>query len=243
MGAGVGSIVYLYPVRVARRAEAQVEDLITRQETLLEASRVLASTLDLRGVLDRLTEIARSLPGIDVVRIWLREEAGTDIVLHSQAGARRLDVGQRLQLGHGQGLVTVVVEERRPVVVRAVSADPRVVNADWFRAEEIESFLGVPLRVGDDCLGGLACMRRSPRDWSRAEIALAETLGVLAAVAIRNARLFGESERRRRTAEALAEIGRVLAQALDPVLVGEQVAVGVCALLGCRSSVLFRLEP
>ncbi|MBI2219111.1 MAG: GAF domain-containing protein [Candidatus Rokubacteria bacterium] len=243
VGAGVAGIMYLYPVRVVRRAEAQVEDLITRQESLLEASRVLASTLDLRAVLDRLTEIARSLPGIDVVRIWLRDETGSGAVLHSQAGARRLDVGQRLQLGRGQGLITVVVEERRPVVLRDSLTDPRVVNVEWFRAEEIVSFLGVPLRVGDDCLGALACMSRSPRDWSRAEIALAETLGVLAAVAIRNARLFGESERRRRAAEALAEIGRVLAQALDPALVGEQVAVSVCSLLGCASSVLFRLEP
>jgi GAF domain-containing protein/CheY-like chemotaxis protein len=242
VGAALAAILCLYPVHVVRRAEAQVEDLIARQESLLEASRVLASTLDLRQVLDRLTEIARSLPGIDVVRIWLRDEQGTAIVLHSQAGVRREDVGQRQRLHRGEGLTSSVVEECRPIVLRDALAEPGLVNAEWFRAEELASFLGVPLRVGDDCVGALACMSRTPRDWSRTEIALAETLGVLAAVAIRNARLFGESEGRRRAAEALAEVGRALAQALDPALQGQQVAASACSLLGVAGAGLFRLD-
>jgi GAF domain-containing protein/ActR/RegA family two-component response regulator len=243
VGVAVGGVMYLYPVRIARGAETQIGELLARQETLLEASRLLASTLDLRQVLDRLTEIARSLPGIDVVRIWLKDERGGRIVLHSQAGVRRADVGHRVVLEPGSGLTAAVVETGRPVVLRDSFSDPRLVNVEWARAEGLVSFLGVPLRVGDDCVGALACMSRRPHDWSRTDIALAETLGMLAALAIRNASLFGESEGRRRVAEALADAGRVLAQALDPEAVGRQVTEAVGSLLGVATTALFRVAP
>src|SRR5262249_55179674 len=64
-----------------------------------------------------------------------------------------------------------------------------------------------------------------------------------AAIAIRNARLFAESETRRRTAEALGEVGRALSQALDSRVVGERIASGMCSLLHARPAALFRLDP
>ncbi|MBI1734737.1 MAG: GAF domain-containing protein [Candidatus Rokubacteria bacterium] len=243
VGVGLASVIYLYPVRIARTAERHVGDMIARQHGLVEASRLLASTLDLREVLDRLTEIARGLPGIDVVRIWLVDEQRGDIVMHSQAGLRRADVEHDLRLGHGKGLTSAVVELGRPVVLTDTMSDPRLVNRAWFRAEGLASYLGVPLRAGDTTVGALACMSRTAREWSPSEIALAETLGTLAAVAIRNARLYGETEARRHAAEALAEVGRVLAQAHEPEAVSQQVADAICSLLGTRASAVYRLDP
>src|SRR5207249_405934 len=74
VGSAVALVTYFYPVRVVRGMERRVDALLTQQESLLETSRLLASTLDLQELLDRLSGIARSLPGIDVVRIWLRDE-------------------------------------------------------------------------------------------------------------------------------------------------------------------------
>src|SRR3989442_14902646 len=160
--------------------ESRIDSLIAEQETLLEAGRLLASTLDLREVLDRLTEIARSLPGIDVVRIWLREERTGYLSLHSQSGVRRLDVPHALRLAPGTGIIARAIETRQPFVIEDVLDDPRLVNAEWFRAEELTSYVGVPLSIGDEPLGVLACMSRTRQQWVRSEIGLAETLAALA---------------------------------------------------------------
>jgi GAF domain-containing protein/CheY-like chemotaxis protein len=243
VGVALASIIYAYPVRIVEAVEQQIDEMLTRQQSLVEASRVLASTLDLREVLDRLSEIARGLPGIDVVRIWLVDEHRGDLVLHSQAGVRRVDVEQEVRLAPGRGLTSAVIESGRPVVVRDTATDPRLVNVQWIHEEGIASFLGVPLRMGDTLVGALACMSRTTRDWSPAEIALADTLGTLSAVAIRNARLFGETESRRRAAEALAEVGRVLAQSLDHEAVSHRLADAICSLLDTRTSAVYRLDP
>ena len=46
IGAALASVVYLYPVRFVRVTEQHIAEMITRQDSLVEASRVLAATLD-----------------------------------------------------------------------------------------------------------------------------------------------------------------------------------------------------
>jgi GAF domain-containing protein/anti-sigma regulatory factor (Ser/Thr protein kinase) len=237
-GVGIALVMYLYPVGVVRRIEGQIGDLLARQNSLLETGRLLASTLDLRGVLDRLTEIARSLPGIDVVRIWLRDEGTETLRLHSQAGARRGDVRQLVELGPGRGLTASVVENGRPVVLSDARSDPRLVNTEWFKTEGLVSFLGVPLGFADVQFGVLACMSRVPRQWSETEIALAETLGTLAAVAIRNARNYEEMTRRGDRLRRAADLARIVSGSLDLDAVLRQVIAAVVSLGPDRACVI-----
>src|SRR5439155_397044 len=61
--------------------------------------------------------------------------------------------------------------------------------------------------------------------------------------AIRNSRLLAESERRRRTAEALAELSRLSSETLDLGTVARRVVESVRTLLGARESALYRLVP
>jgi PAS domain S-box-containing protein len=56
-------------------------------------------------------------------------------------------------------------------------------------------------------------------------------------------RLFEESERRRRTAEALAEVGRVMLQSVDSEESAQRIAHSLRELLGGASAALYRLEP
>src|SRR5262249_43557816 len=98
IGSSVALVTYFYPVRVVRGMEGRVDALLTQQDRLLETSRLLASTLDLNELLDRLSEIARSLPGIDVVRIWLRDEVTDTLTLQSHAGVRETDAADTRQM-------------------------------------------------------------------------------------------------------------------------------------------------
>ena len=55
-------------------------------------------------------------------------------------------------------------------------------------------------------------------------------------------RLFQESERRRRTAEESAEIGRLISQSLDVAVVAERITESVRTLLGVTNSALFEAQ-
>ena len=59
----------------------------------------------------------------------------------------------------------------------------------------------------------------------------------------RNAHLLAETERRRRTAESLAEIGRLISQSLDAERVGTTIVEAVSLLFRAPAAVLYRLEP
>src|SRR5438874_444845 len=64
-----------------------------------------------------------------------------------------------------------------------------------------------------------------------------------AAVAIRNARLFAGSETRRRTAEALADLLRLLSQTLEVETVAQRIAEDVRDLLHVGAASVYHLEP
>src|SRR5206468_579198 len=63
-----------------------------------------------------------------------------------------------------------------------------------------------------------------------------------AATALQNAQLYEEAERRRKAAEALADLSRLVSQSLDLTEVRQRVVDGVRELLGGQSAALFRID-
>jgi GAF domain-containing protein/anti-sigma regulatory factor (Ser/Thr protein kinase) len=230
VGTGLAFLVYLYPLNAVRDAESQRDDLVRRQETLLEANRVMAYPIDLQDVVERLASIARSLPGVDVVRIWLVEDTRDAIALHAQAGGRSVAARARGLLDRGEDLVRAVIDSGRPAVVPDIAGDDRVANREWFTTESIAAYLGVPLAIGERTIGALECMSRTARTWPGSEVALTETLGAVAAVAIRNARNFGELGRRSDRLRRVADLTRAVSGALDVDAVLHRVIDAVLAI-------------
>ncbi|HXH84705.1 MAG TPA: CHASE domain-containing protein, partial [Candidatus Tectomicrobia bacterium] len=62
-------------------------------------------------------------------------------------------------------------------------------------------------------------------------------------LALDNARLFHETEARRQEVEALFDLGRLLAETLEPEVVGARVVENVRGLLHSEMAVLYRVEP
>ena len=234
-GVGLAFLVYTVPVRVVGGMEDRLADLITEQESLVRAGQVLASSLDLGDVLTHLTGAARSLRGIDVVHIWLCDPDTGAQTLVTQAGELAAGAHPVRTLKAHQGLSGAVIAARRSLVLSDAVNDPRLVNRAWYDAEGLTSFLGVPLLVGDTVLGALSCISRARRDWSAGEIALAETLGGLAAVAIRNARNFGEMTQRGTRLRTAADLARAVSGSLELTAVLREVVAAVAAL---RSALL-----
>jgi signal transduction histidine kinase/HAMP domain-containing protein len=147
----------------------------------------------------------------------------------------------------GMGITGAAVNAGAPLQSLNILEDPLIQLTDGVRRLLRESgvvvWLAVPLRVNGKPIGALSIGARAGRAFSPAEVTLLQTFADQAALAVRQAQLFEESEHRRQTAEALAEIGRLLSQTLDPRVVGTRIVDSVQTLLAARSAILYSLEP
>ena len=107
------------------------------------------------------------------------------------------------------------MEHLSPLAMPDLQVDPRFREREWARAEGLLSCLGVPLMLGDTPLGVLMSWSRQRREFNTDEIKLAEALATSAAVAIRNARLYEETQLRLRHTETLVAVSQAVGSTLD----------------------------
>ena len=171
------------------RAEQRQREL----EVFAESSRLVAGTLDLSEVLDRLAGIALMRLEVDLVRIWLLDDRSDDVVLRARTGETRDAVASGERMPVGRGLAGWVVAQAEPLALVDVLSDERVRERAWFESESIRSFLGVPIMLDMSPIGVVACMSRSRREFTAGDIALASSVAAPAATAVRNAGLYAEA--------------------------------------------------
>ena len=220
---------------MARRAPSRQQT-----DTLLRLSRIVGTSLELERALGAIGDVAMELLAAPGVFFWMADET-------EQRFDLRLVVPEALRAGfpiatvrRDEGMVGWVARERRVLHVPDVTQDSRVISGvAWWQQHGFTSALAVPLVVDDALVGVLFIASRAPM--RAGDLALAEALASYASAALRNAAIFSRSEARRQAAEALAEVGRLLSQTLDPETVGQRVADSVCRLLDARSATIYRL--
>src|SRR6185503_16875190 len=149
------------------------------------SSWLVASTLDLGEVLERLADVAQTRLGVDVVRIWLLDVRAGVLTLRAETGTTGERVESLQTLSVGEGLAGRVFETQEPLVVTDVMQDTRVRNRTWFAAQGIRSAMTVPILVDGAPIGIIACMTRAHRDFSPDEVKLAAAVASPAATALR----------------------------------------------------------
>ncbi|PYM84921.1 MAG: hypothetical protein DME09_07555 [Candidatus Rokuibacteriota bacterium] len=214
---------------------------------LAEVGRELVGTLDPGRVtyliVDAVMRLLRSRSA--ALYQLVPESAALRCLAVAGGGDARQWVGKVLPAGHG--VVGRAVSEGRTIWSPDFLAEPTIPVPDWLRERAREtghrSVVGVPLVVRGATIGALSLGDAPGRVMSGAELDLLGAFADQAALALENARLFAESERGRRTAQALVEGARVLAQELDPDLVSQRIADSLRTLMGALSVALYRLEP
>ncbi len=190
-----------------------------------EVARVVNSTLDLQEVLDNT---------MDLVLQRLQAERGMVVLVGrisnrlEVAVSRNLDTGQDEETDLSETVVRRVIEDRQPVLAVDALADPRFAGSESIVAAHIVSILCVPLVIRDQLAGAIYVDHRSsqhlfePRDL---EFLLA--FADQAAIAIENARLYGELEERRKRLKAENESLRreIVTQRSLGSLIGESAAM------------------
>jgi len=134
-------------------------------------------------------------------------------------------------------LAEKVFGSQRPLTILNVEKDSAQ-PADFARKYGLTSYLGVPLSAKEKRLGVLGLYTKEQHEFTNQEIEFLNTLAGQAAIAIHNARLYEETERRRREAEELAWVAKSLTEILDMQAVGERIVTSVRELFGVQGSTL-----
>jgi GAF domain-containing protein/anti-sigma regulatory factor (Ser/Thr protein kinase) len=214
---------------------------LARLRQVASLARSVASTLDLDTVLRQVVEAVRSLrPGATcVVRLRDLERGGYRL---AAMGGADIDTVASV-IPFGSGITHAVMQSGQPMLLPDAGGDPRLVSSLWRPEHGRKVYYGVPISAGGETMGVLNVALADSAQPTAEEREIVDLLASHAAVAIGNARLFAESETRRRTAEALAEVWRFLSETFDVAALGQRIADVVLGALRVRAAALYRLLP
>jgi GAF domain-containing protein len=219
---------------------------LDRLRQVANLARSVASALDVDTVLRQVVEAVLSLRprAFCVVRLVDVERGGYRLAAKGGADEDETDVESVVEvIPFGRGMTHAVAQSGQPVLLPDALGDPRLVSAMWHEERGLKIYYGVPISAGGELMGVLNVALSETAPPTAEEREIVDLLASHAAVAIGNARLFAESETRRRTAEALAEVWRFLSETFDVAALGQRIADVVLRALRVRAAVLYRLLP
>jgi len=168
--------------------------LLHRYERLLEVTSDLASTLNLRVLLQHIVEAAQELTDSEAASLLLHDSESHQLYFEAASNIAPEHLGHQAVPAE-DSIAGWVFSHREPLIVADALQDPRFFGEVDIRTSfETRSILGVPLHTKDKTLGVVEAVNKRAGAFDEQDVRLLETLAAQAAVAIENARLFQQSD-------------------------------------------------
>jgi PAS domain S-box-containing protein len=213
-----------------KRAEEALAEHTRHLEAVRAVSSEITQELDRGTVLRLVAERACEITGAAAADIDLWDEERQLLVPEASYGhvSPRPTTARRL----GEGAMGAVAQTRQGMIVNDYQASPAA-HPDTLAHTKITASLVEPLLFRNRLLGAIGVDHETPgRTFTERDQAALRLFADQAAIAIENARLYGEAERQRREAEILAALARRISASLDLDTILRQVAEGVKDLCG-----------
>jgi GAF domain-containing protein len=164
----------------------------TRAQTLQQLGSLITSTLDVDTILRTVAEQVLALLNVRHCNILLFEPPDR-LVRHITLGFPE-EISQIQEQKVGEGLSGWVAAQRQPLAVYDVTVDERMVYPELARKYNLCSYLGVPMVVKDNLVGVLNINTDKPTHFDSEAIELMTAFARQVAIAVENARLFGQTQ-------------------------------------------------
>lgn len=179
-----------------RRSEERLRRRNRELALLNRAGQAFLSTLNLEQVFATMLDQVRSLLGMTSCSVWLMDPETGKVICQAATGPKS-EVVRGWTLVPGQGLVGWVARHGKSLNVTNIRADPRhFVKVDQKTGIPLRSILSVPLRVRQEVIGVLQVVDTKSDRFSPTDLAVMEALSTMAAMAIENAWLYAEKQKR-----------------------------------------------
>lgn len=225
--------------RLFAQAQSNAEALqvkVGELSTLLEAARILSSLLKPEEVLDNLMDLVSRQLNVTTVALW---RIGSDNIMTPAAmDGIPTETGRKLRVPVGQGMTGKVAETGKPLVVTDVDESGESLYPDFNRRNSLTSFMGVPVISRERTIGVLSVMTIDRREFSQDEIRLLSGLADQAAIALENARLFQERERRISELTTINEISAAVNATLELDDLLWELHRGISAIIDISTSLI-----
>ncbi|MBK8985304.1 MAG: GAF domain-containing protein [Chloroflexi bacterium] len=178
----------------------EIRHALDREQRLNEITRTLNSAPDLPTILAYVTRLATDLVDADAGLLGL-------VIDHQIMTFYPHNIPASVNLrpvSRGSGIGWEIVETGQPVMKKRYQDHPRAYHA--LTKVGVGAFIGVPIIAGEESLGAMQIFSFTPgKQFSRRDLALAESIGRQAGIALQNQRLFSQlSERAAVLAVSLA---------------------------------------
>lgn len=182
-------------------------------QTLQRLSREITASLGREEVYQAIQRGMHELMDCDAFFIALYDEKTEmiDFVFRVDDGV--VIPPDRIPLG--DGMTSYVIRSRRPVNIADVTQEIRFQVQHWGGPYESQSLLCVPMEVGERILGALSVQSYRRSAYSESDLQVLTTFAGQAAIAINNARLFTESQRKMEQLSVLNEVGRIVSSTIE----------------------------
>ena len=181
-------------------------------EAIYELGQELMLCRDVEEIARAVTDIASRFLKFEIWGFMLVDEERNELytLVHSSREGELEPIS--LPLDGDKGVTVAVVRSGESIYVPDVRKDPRYVRGSDFKAL---SELAVPLKIGDRVIGVLNVESSRLDAFTEADYKLLSALASQAAIALENARLFNELERRLREFSLLRDLGLVVTSELE----------------------------
>jgi diguanylate cyclase (GGDEF)-like protein len=176
---------------------------------LYDASQAVISTFDLDEVLARILAILQSYFQLKYVAILLLDPDSQQLHVRSHTGWNEASLKTLLTVN--SGLIGSAAKDKQLVYAPDVFLDPRYIKT----IETTRSELAVPLIVRDQVVGVLDCQSDQVNFFAPEMLDLLLLFSTQASIAIQNARLYSQEQRKAAQLEAINHIARQTTAVLD----------------------------
>jgi signal transduction histidine kinase len=200
-------------VERAQDVMERAQDVMSTQSRLrglLRATTTVAADLSLDVVLRRIAEAACELVDARYGALGVTTKSGDGLEQFIHVGIDPRLVAEIGHLPRGEGVLGALISDPQPVRLADIADHPAAVGFPSGHPT-MRTFLGVPIRVRGEVFGNLYLTeKRGGRAFTAEDEELVQALAASAAVAIDNARLFGQAQHREQWLQASADITRHL---------------------------------
>jgi len=207
-------------------------------QTLREVSRLLNESLNLDDTLPLILEQLQKVLPVDGSSIFLLVEGG--IQLKAKRGDHSTSATQEVVPLDRLWGAAEIVRTKLPKLVPDTGQHPR-----WhtYPGSPIKSWLGVPLTVRGEVVGILNMDGYAPGQFTAAHLDLAQAFADQSAIAIHNARLYGQAEKRADLLASVQQIGLRLVSSLELQEVLSTITTSVLTLLEAGEVRIYLYSP
>ena len=203
-------------VATALTRKRAVEEIQRQNAELAVVSEIgagLAAQLEFDAIIDLVGDRIRDIFATPYMYIALYDEARGVIRFPYEIEDGRRPEGGFPAVTYGEGLTSIVIRTREPLLL-GTEADQVALGALDTGGED-ESYLGVPMIVGDRVIGVIAVAHGRQHAFDRDDVRLLSTLASSTAAALDNARLFDEARRRTAELEIIRRVSEAMASQLE----------------------------